>query len=239
MLAVDPTQPVQRRRDPRRPRAHAGPRHRPRRVHPLDGDAWAPRRAVAVATPQAVARARRRRVRRGCSSRPSASGRSRSRSPAHADTTVVVVNPGWGDAVQASKAGLLEIADVFVVNKADRDGVHETPSRPRGDARLAGTRGGGRRSSRPSRPTATASTSCGARSSRTAPTSFSPTSSSSVSRRGARRAPRHRARTAAGRGRSRVCSGTTFDELAARVAARDVDAYAAVAALLDDSGGNS
>ncbi|WP_420639399.1 methylmalonyl Co-A mutase-associated GTPase MeaB [Candidatus Poriferisocius sp.] len=36
------------------------------------------------------------------------------------DTTVVVVTPGWGDAVQANKAGLLEIADVFVVNKADR-----------------------------------------------------------------------------------------------------------------------
>jgi LAO/AO transport system kinase len=43
-----------------------------------------------------------------------------------ADTTVVVVNPGWGDAVQASKAGLLEIADVFVINKADRDGVEQT-----------------------------------------------------------------------------------------------------------------
>jgi LAO/AO transport system kinase len=43
----------------------------------------------------------------------------------HADTTVVVVNPGWGDAVQASKAGLLEIADVFVVNKADRPGADE------------------------------------------------------------------------------------------------------------------
>jgi len=43
-----------------------------------------------------------------------------------ADTTVVVVNPGWGDAVQANKAGLLEIADVFVINKADRDGVRET-----------------------------------------------------------------------------------------------------------------
>lgn len=43
-----------------------------------------------------------------------------------ADTTVVVLNPGWGDAVQASKAGLLEIADVFVINKADRPGVKET-----------------------------------------------------------------------------------------------------------------
>ena len=43
-----------------------------------------------------------------------------------ADTTVVVVNPGWGDAVQANKAGLLEIADVFVINKADRPGSTET-----------------------------------------------------------------------------------------------------------------
>jgi len=42
-----------------------------------------------------------------------------------ADTTVVVVNPGWGDAVQANKAGLLEIADVFVINKADRPGAAE------------------------------------------------------------------------------------------------------------------
>ena len=45
---------------------------------------------------------------------------------AEADTTVVVVNPGWGDSVQASKAGLMEIADIFVINKADRAGVAET-----------------------------------------------------------------------------------------------------------------
>ncbi len=43
-----------------------------------------------------------------------------------ADTTVVVVNPGWGDSVQANKAGLMEIADVFVINKADRAGVDAT-----------------------------------------------------------------------------------------------------------------
>jgi LAO/AO transport system kinase len=43
-----------------------------------------------------------------------------------ADTTVVVVNPGWGDSVQASKAGLMEVADVFAINKADRPGVDET-----------------------------------------------------------------------------------------------------------------
>jgi LAO/AO transport system kinase len=42
-----------------------------------------------------------------------------------ADTTVVVVTPGWGDSMQASKAGLLEVADVFVINKADRPGARE------------------------------------------------------------------------------------------------------------------
>ncbi len=42
---------------------------------------------------------------------------------AAADTTVVVLTPGWGDAVQVSKAGLLEVGDVFAVNKADRGGA--------------------------------------------------------------------------------------------------------------------
>ena len=57
-----------------------------------------------------------------------------------ADTVVVVVNPGWGDGVQASKAGLLEIGDVFVVNKADRDGVHETRRDLESMLSLAGAR---------------------------------------------------------------------------------------------------
>jgi len=43
-----------------------------------------------------------------------------------ADTTVVVLNPGWGDSVQAEKAGILEVADVFVINKADRAGATQT-----------------------------------------------------------------------------------------------------------------
>lgn len=47
---------------------------------------------------------------------------------AQADTTIVVVNPGWGDAVQAAKAGLMETADLFVINKADRPGCEETVS---------------------------------------------------------------------------------------------------------------
>jgi len=42
-----------------------------------------------------------------------------------ADTIVVVVNPGWGDDVQAEKAGLLEVADIVVVNKADRPGADQ------------------------------------------------------------------------------------------------------------------
>jgi LAO/AO transport system kinase len=42
------------------------------------------------------------------------------------DTTLVVLNPGWGDAVQAAKAGLMEIADIYVINKADRPGAKDT-----------------------------------------------------------------------------------------------------------------
>jgi len=41
-----------------------------------------------------------------------------------ADTTVVTLVPESGDSVQAMKAGLMEVADIFVVNKADRDGAH-------------------------------------------------------------------------------------------------------------------
>ncbi|MGE2815725.1 methylmalonyl Co-A mutase-associated GTPase MeaB [Mycobacterium heidelbergense] len=43
-----------------------------------------------------------------------------------ADPTVVILNPGAGDAVQAAKAGVLEVADIVVVNKADRDGAEQT-----------------------------------------------------------------------------------------------------------------
>jgi GTPase len=43
-----------------------------------------------------------------------------------ADTTLVLLAPGMGDAIQAVKAGILEIADVFVINKADRPGADAT-----------------------------------------------------------------------------------------------------------------
>lgn len=47
---------------------------------------------------------------------------------AAADSVVVVVNPGWGDGIQAAKAGILEIGDIFVVNKSDRPGAADTVS---------------------------------------------------------------------------------------------------------------
>jgi LAO/AO transport system kinase len=50
-------------------------------------------------------------------------GQSEVEIAATADTTVVLIAPGMGDAVQAAKAGLLEIGDVYAVNKADRDGA--------------------------------------------------------------------------------------------------------------------
>ncbi len=53
-------------------------------------------------------------------------GQSEIEIAAVADPTVVILNPGAGDAVQAAKAGLLEVADIVVVNKADRDGAKET-----------------------------------------------------------------------------------------------------------------
>jgi LAO/AO transport system kinase len=53
-------------------------------------------------------------------------GQSEIEIAAVADPTVVILNPGAGDAVQAAKAGVLEVADVVVVNKADRDGAEQT-----------------------------------------------------------------------------------------------------------------
>lgn len=41
------------------------------------------------------------------------------------DTTVVLLAPGMGDGIQAAKAGILEIGDVYVVNKSDREGAHK------------------------------------------------------------------------------------------------------------------
>jgi LAO/AO transport system kinase len=53
-------------------------------------------------------------------------GQSEVEIAATADTTVVLLAPGMGDAIQAAKAGILEIGDVYAVNKADRDGADAT-----------------------------------------------------------------------------------------------------------------
>ncbi|WP_068273277.1 methylmalonyl Co-A mutase-associated GTPase MeaB [Aldersonia kunmingensis] len=53
-------------------------------------------------------------------------GQSEIEIAAVANPTVVILNPGAGDAVQAAKAGLLEVADLLVVNKADREGAEQT-----------------------------------------------------------------------------------------------------------------
>ena len=113
------------------------------------------RRPCACSTPPAAT---------SCCSRPWASGSPRSRSPATADTTLVLLAPGMGDGIQAAKAGILEVADVLVVNKADREGADRTVRDLRhavslGDrrrpGRLAGAGGAHRRA-----PTAAGSTSC-------------------------------------------------------------------------------
>ncbi len=59
-----------------------------------------------------------------------------------ADTTIVLLAPGAGDGIQAAKAGILEVADVFVVNKADRDGADTVARDLRHMLSLGGTRRG-------------------------------------------------------------------------------------------------
>ncbi|MFJ2956912.1 methylmalonyl Co-A mutase-associated GTPase MeaB [Streptomyces sp. NPDC087270] len=70
-------------------------------------------------------------------------GQSEVEIAAQADTSVVLLAPGMGDGIQAAKAGILEIGDVYVVNKADRDGADATARELNhmlglGEARAAG-----------------------------------------------------------------------------------------------------
>jgi LAO/AO transport system kinase len=155
-----------------------------------------------------------------------------------ADTVVVVVNPGWGDGVQASKAGLLEIGDVFVVNKADREGVHETRRDLESMLSLAGARAW-----RPPIVETVATDGAGVDELWRAIVAHRGhlVQSDELEQRHAARVREELRGIVLERLQSvadRACSGVTFDELVVRVAARDVDAYAAVAALLEDSGGN-
>lgn len=68
-------------------------------------------------------------------------GQSEVEIASHADTTLVLLAPGMGDAVQAAKAGLLEIGDVYVVNKADKEGAEQTAKEIRDAIALGPARG--------------------------------------------------------------------------------------------------
>ena len=129
-----PVQPVHRRRHPRRPGADAGPRHRPRRLHPFDVHPRAPGRARR-GDPAGGPGARRGRLRRGA--RRDGRGRAgRGRGGGAGRHHAGAARAGHGRrASRRSKAGILEIADVFVVNKADRDGADATVPRHPGHDR--------------------------------------------------------------------------------------------------------
>ena len=148
-----------------------------------------------------------------------------------ADTTIVLLAPGMGDGIQAAKAGILEIGDVFVVNKADRDGADATVRDIRhmislGDRDRAGP-AGGRRSSRPSPPGARASTRSWRRSTSTRP-GWSETGA--LRERRVRRAGDEIESIALQQLRARMGDlrhGNGVDELAAAVVDGKTDPYAA------------
>jgi LAO/AO transport system kinase len=149
-----------------------------------------------------------------------------------ADTTIVVVNPGWGDGVQANKAGLLEIADVLVVNKADRPGTPDTVRDLEMMLELAGERAW-----RPPVVETTATEGKGIDELWDAVLShrgFLETDGRLDRRREARLREELRA-IVHERLRADVevlCSGDRFEELVARVAARDLDPHTAADMLL-------
>jgi LAO/AO transport system kinase len=149
-----------------------------------------------------------------------------------ADTTIVVVNPGWGDGVQANKAGLLEIADVLVVNKADRPGTPDTVRDLEMMLELAGERAW-----RPPIVETTATEGKGIDDLWDAVLShrgFLETDGRLDRRREARLRDELRA-IVHERLRADVetlCSGDRFEELVARVAARDLDPHTAADMLL-------
>jgi LAO/AO transport system kinase len=150
----------------------------------------------------------------------------------HADTTMVVVNPGWGDSVQTAKAGLMEIADIFVVNKADRPGANETVRDLQGMLELSG-----HVAWRPPIVQTVATTGEGVEElfdAVAAHRAHLVASGDAEARRRARLRDELRALVAA-RIAERVdalCEGARFDAVVEEVAARTRDPYAAVDSLL-------
>lgn len=153
-----------------------------------------------------------------------------------ADTTLVLLAPGMGDGIQAAKAGILEIGDVYAVNKADREGADRTRRELRTMLSMAERREGGWR--QPVLKTV-ASTGEGidellAEIDRHAEWLAE---SGELTRRRTLRARREVEAIALATMRARwgETGGADLDVLAGRVAAGDVDPYAAADELLDSS----
>jgi len=149
-----------------------------------------------------------------------------------ADTTVVVVTPGWGDGVQANKAGLLEIADVFVVNKADRPGTDDAVRDLRQMLELSGSR-----EWMPPIVETVATDGSGIEALFDAigcHRAYLEAGDRLTERRAERLADELRAIVLEGLARRTddVCSGPQFDALVARVAARAIDPYTAADEML-------
>ena len=150
-----------------------------------------------------------------------------------ADTTLVLLAPGMGDAIQAVKAGILEIADIFVVNKADRPGADPPPATSRACSRSRAAPGDWRPGRGP--------VSVRARLSRRGRAdrqhrAWLESSGRLQAAREARAAAEVEA-IALGTLRARLGSlreGTALSDLAARVAAGRLDPYAAAADLIKD-----
>ena len=124
VLAVDPSSSLHRRQHPRRQDAHDPPRGRRRGVHPAVADV----RASSAAWPGRPARrssSSRRPGSTSCSSRPSASASPRSTVANMVDTFLLLTLARTGDSLQGIKKGVLELADVIAVNKADGDHVRD------------------------------------------------------------------------------------------------------------------
>jgi LAO/AO transport system kinase len=157
-----------------------------------------------------------------------------------ADTTVVLLAPGMGDGIQAAKAGILEIGDIYVVNKADRDGAHQVQRDLRGMIALSDGAGrGGNAWKRPILATV-AQQGTGVAEVAAALQEHHDflAGSGELARRRTRRARVEVEEIALGELRRRwgaVSGRGDLDALAARVAAGDLDPYAAADELLAES----
>jgi LAO/AO transport system kinase len=151
-----------------------------------------------------------------------------------ADTALVVVAPGLGDSIQAAKAGILEIADIFAVNKSDRPGAQEVVRDLRTMLAMANRAAG---DWKPPIVCTTAVSGAGITDLRTAVDAHAAWLEQSGQRDRRRRARAREEISAIALTELRQRTGglpgeSRLDELAARVAAGDLDAYAAADELI-------